>query len=258
MTLEPKLIEPLIVEGSEFCRQATEGPDEPDLRGDDVNDETEPSLLRKLEPILSFTLRVNEWISHGEKVRVQVDWAIGRKREVTDFARCIDGATHQIAASPNMFRPWHDDISERHICTGLEALQSAFFDQFIAELTELKAGLIVAEARSGDDAKPYVGEARPVAVAVLEAEINHPANDERNQVLIGKQCRRHHLGQNIESGEGVRIAHQGHINKLLDRPASNLRPDSVVFALHLIACRTWRPMCAAPLEVLKTYLDTAV
>jgi len=42
MALEPKLIEPLIVEAAEFRRQAAEGPDKPELRGDDVNDETEP------------------------------------------------------------------------------------------------------------------------------------------------------------------------------------------------------------------------
>src|ERR1700737_1080307 len=176
MTLEPKLIEPLIVEGAEFWRQATEGPDKPELRGDDVNDETEPSLLRKLEPILGFTLRLNEWVSHGEKVRAQGDCTISRKREVTDFARCIDGATHHIAASPNMFRPWHDDTSERHLCTSLEALQSAFFDQFITELTESKPGLIVAEARSGDHAKESIGEARPLVVALLQPGINHPEN----------------------------------------------------------------------------------
>src|ERR1700728_3101859 len=108
-----------------------------------------------------------------------------------------------------MFRPRHDDISEAHIGTGLEAVQSAFFDQFIAEPTELKSGLVVAEARSGDDAKPYIAETRGVAVAVLEAEVDHPANDEGSQVLIGKQCWGHNLGQNIESGEGVRIVHQG-------------------------------------------------
>src|SRR5690242_1458211 len=143
MMLEPKLIEPLIVEGSEFWRQATEGPDKPDLRGDDVNDETEPGLLRKLEPIFGFTLGLNEWVSNREKVRVQMDWTMSRKSEITDFARGIDCATHQIAASPNMFRPWHDDISERHVCTSLEALQSAFFNQLITELTESKTGLIV-------------------------------------------------------------------------------------------------------------------
>src|SRR3984893_9186473 len=136
MTLEPKLIDPLIVKGAESWRQATEGPDKPELRGDDVNDETEPSLLRKLEPILGFTLRLNEWVSHGEKVRAQGDCTISRKREVTDFACRFDGATHQSASKTSMLRPWHDDTSERHICTVLEALQSACFDQFITELTE--------------------------------------------------------------------------------------------------------------------------
>ena len=48
---------PLVVEGAEFRRQAAEGPDKPELRGDDVNDETEPHLLRKLETVLGFTLR---------------------------------------------------------------------------------------------------------------------------------------------------------------------------------------------------------
>ena len=69
MALEPKLIKLLIVEGAEFRRQATEGPDKPELRGDDVNDETEPHLLRKLEAILGFTLHLNERISRREKVR---------------------------------------------------------------------------------------------------------------------------------------------------------------------------------------------
>ena len=82
MALELQLIEPLIVEGAECRRQATERPDKPELRGDDVNDETEPSLLRKLEAILGFTLRLNKRISHGEKVGVQVDWTEARKREV--------------------------------------------------------------------------------------------------------------------------------------------------------------------------------
>src|SRR5439155_20832650 len=114
-----------------------------------------------------FTLGLARRICRGGKVRGQVDWRISRKREVTDFVRGIEGATNQIAASPDMFRPWHGAIAETHIGTGLGALQSAFFDQFIAEPTELKSGLVVAEARSGDDAKPYIGEARPVAVAML-------------------------------------------------------------------------------------------
>ena len=80
-----------------------------------------------------------------------------------------------------MFRPWHDVNSENHIGPGLETLQAAFFDQFIAELTESKSGLVVAEVRSGYHAKAYIGDARTVAVAMLEAEINHPTEDQGKQ-----------------------------------------------------------------------------
>ena len=178
MALELKLVEPLIVEGAELRRQATQGPDKPELRGDDVNDETEPRLLCELETILGFTLHLSKRISRRQKVRVQVVAAVRGKGEVTDFVRGIEGATHQFAAGPDMFRPRHDEISERHIGPGLVARQSAFFDQFIAEPAESKSGLVVAEVRPGDHAKPYIGEARPVAVAMLEAEVDHPANDE--------------------------------------------------------------------------------
>ena len=72
MALEPKLIKLLIVEGAEFRRQAAQRPDQPELGGDDVNDETEPRLLREGEPILGFALHLGERIARREKVRVQV------------------------------------------------------------------------------------------------------------------------------------------------------------------------------------------
>ena len=147
------------------------------------------SLLGKLEAILGFTLHLNERISRRQKVRVQVDAAVRRKSEVADLVRGLERPTQQIAASPDMFRPWHDVTSEDHIGPGLEALQAAFFDQFIAEPTESKSGLVVAEMWSGYHAKPYIGEARTVAVAMLEAEINRPADDQGKKVRIRKQCR---------------------------------------------------------------------
>ena len=70
--LEPALVELRVVEGAEVRRQSTKRPDQPELRGDDVDDETEPRLLRKFEPILGFALHLDERISRREKVRVQV------------------------------------------------------------------------------------------------------------------------------------------------------------------------------------------
>ena len=133
-----------------------------------------PSLLGKLEAILGFTLHLSERISCRQKIRDQVVAAICRKSKVADLVRGIERAAHQITAGPDMFRPWHDEIPETHIGPGLKAFQSTFFDQFIAEPAESKSILVVAEVRSGYDGKPYIGEARTVAVAMLEAEIDHP------------------------------------------------------------------------------------
>jgi hypothetical protein len=103
-------------------------------------------------------LHLNERVSRREKVSVQALAAIGRKCEVAGLVRGLESTTQQITASANMYRPWHDEISEDHTGPGLEALQSVFFDQFVAEPTESKSGLVVAEVRSGYDAKPYIGK----------------------------------------------------------------------------------------------------
>src|SRR5262245_29120448 len=100
-----------------------------------------------------------------------------RVGNVTNFVCGIESATHQIAAGPEMFRPWQDDVAESIIGSSLETLQSTFFDEIISELTETESNLIVAEARSGYDGKPYVGETRTVAVAIFEAYINYSTNN---------------------------------------------------------------------------------
>ena len=103
-----ELIELLIVEGAEFRRQAAERPDQPELGGDEVNDKTEPRLLRERETMLGFALHLGERIARREKVRVQVVAAVGRISEVADLVRRLERAAHQIAASPDMSRPGHE------------------------------------------------------------------------------------------------------------------------------------------------------
>src|SRR5262249_7019976 len=160
--------------------------------------------------------------------------AKARKGNITNFVGGIEGAVHQVAAGLDMSRPWQDDISEVHIGSSLVALQSAFFDQVITEPPEAKPVLVVAEARPGYDGKPYIGEARPVAVAILEAKVHQAACNERRQVLVAEQCGRRNLGQDVKSVEDISVGHQGQVNEFLDLPASYLGPDSVVFAHHFI------------------------
>ena len=152
--------------------------DEPDLRCAEVNAKTEPHILRKRETTLGFALHLIERIARREKVRAQMVAAIRRKNEITDPVCSLESPTQQIAASPDMSRPRQDDISKVHIGPGLEALQPAPFDQVIAEPAELKSGLVVAEVRSGEQTKHYIGEARAVTVAALEAEIDCPTGEQ--------------------------------------------------------------------------------
>jgi len=127
---------------------------------------------------------------------------------------------HHIAASPDMSHPGHNAISKLHIGPGLETRQSASFDQVIAELTEaIYGGPIVAEARAGDHGQPYIGAARSVAVAALEAEIDRSAGDQGKQVRIRIHCRCPDLGQNVQRREGCRVAHQRQFDQRLDRAA---------------------------------------
>src|ERR1700688_2340374 len=138
--LKPKLIKLPIVKGAEFRCQAAEGPDKPELQRYGVDSEAKPRLLRKLEAVLCFTLRVDERISRREKVRVQVLAGDRRIGEVARLVCGIESLTQQIAAGLDMSRPWHDVISEDYIGPGLEAVESAFVDQLIAKPTELKSG----------------------------------------------------------------------------------------------------------------------
>ena len=72
MVLNSKLIKRVIVEAAEFRSQPTEGPDESELRSDDVNDEAEPRLLRKREALLGFPLHLGERISRCKKFVIKL------------------------------------------------------------------------------------------------------------------------------------------------------------------------------------------
>src|SRR5215469_15575770 len=145
MAFESRLIEPPVVKGAKFRRRTTECSDKPDLCSDDINDETEPNLLGKLEAVLGFTLNLKQRISRRQQVRIHDIAAVRRKIEVADLVCNLKSTTHQITASADMFRPWRNKASEQQVGLGLEAPQSVSFNQFIAEATEPKSDVVVAE-----------------------------------------------------------------------------------------------------------------
>src|SRR6266404_3472027 len=259
MAFHPKLIHLPIVEAAEFRRQAAERPNERKLRRGDVNDGCEARFPLKREAIFGFALHLRELIPRREKISDQVAAANSREGKINDFVGGIEGATYQIAPGLDVSRPWHDDVPENRIGTRPEALQSALFDQVIAELTESKYDVaVVAEMRTRDHGKPKICETRPVAVAVLEAEIHHPANDERRKIVVAVMCWHDHFAQEVHSVEDLRVGHQGQVNQCLNFPATKLRPDAIVLAHYFIAGRVQRPIRADASQVFKTYLDPAI
>ena len=155
-------------------------------------------------------------------------------------------------------RPGEDLNCKIVIGPGLKSLQSAFLDQVIAELTEARPGLIVAEARAGNRAKPFKMGARTVTIAVLETQIDGSADDQGMQVEICKECSRPELGEHIERCKGRWGTHQGQIDEFLDRAAADLRPDPLVFAPCFLFGRVRRPVNAEMPEIVETDGDGTV
>src|ERR1700730_1974469 len=177
MVFHPRLIQIPIIEAAEFRGQAAERPNERKLRRDEVNDQPVAYLSQKRERILGLTLHLRKLFARREKI-TDKEATASRPGKVTHFVRGIQGAKYEIPTGPDMSRPGHDDISENRIHTRAEALQSTLLDEVIAELTKSQCwAAVVAEKRTGNHGKPQIGNARAVAVAVLEAEIHHPAND---------------------------------------------------------------------------------
>src|ERR1700749_4437266 len=63
MMFEAALVEPFIVQEAEFGRQATQGPDQTELRGDNLDDQTETRFPREFEPFLGFSLHLAKRIT---------------------------------------------------------------------------------------------------------------------------------------------------------------------------------------------------
>ena len=92
------LVELRVVGECEVQRTSTKNPNEPQLRDRDVDYETEPHPANDLEPILRLSLHVAEQISGAEKVRDQVDAAIGCIGKVAGAQRRVEGAPQEGAA----------------------------------------------------------------------------------------------------------------------------------------------------------------
>src|SRR4030095_6246614 len=225
MLLEAALVALGIGEGRKHRSKAAEGPYEPELRGHPVNDETEPDAPSKVEPGFGLALYITERITRGKAFCDQVIAAISRKREIAEFVGRIEGAPHQAFASADGLRPGNNAVPEDQVDTGLEATQPALLHQVKAELTEAKGCAVFPEKRTEEHAKPDVGEARSIAVAMLQAEVPHPADDEAKQILVRKQSGGHYRGEGVHGRAPLGVGHRRQSDEVLDRATPDLAPE---------------------------------
>ena len=154
MPLELLLVEPGVVEAAECRRQAAKRPDQLELCGDEVDDETEPRLAREVEPDLGLALHLGERIAAGEEVCDQAVAAKGRVGEVADLLRRVEGVPRERAARPDMPQRGIREVPEGQVDAGLQAVHSTLLHQVKPELAEAKPCLVVAEVRPQHVAQP--------------------------------------------------------------------------------------------------------
>src|SRR5580704_1525149 len=171
MAFEPKLIELFVVEEAELRRQPAERTDQLQLHGDVVNRVMGSRFHRELEAILGFALYFSKRISRHKKIGIKIVAAISCIRKIAALIRSVETALHQFSAGSDVHRPRHDHICKVHIGPRSETLQSASFDEFVSKPPELKSGFVVAKARAGNHPEHDIGNARTVAIPVLEAKI---------------------------------------------------------------------------------------
>src|SRR6266850_955602 len=120
MLLEPVLIELRIVEGAELRSEVPKDPDQPELSGDDVDDETVSDLAHELEPGLGLALHVGERLPAGQEVRDRHEAAEAGVREIAEAVGDVKGAQQQAAAGAKRLRPGKDGGPEDLVDTGFE------------------------------------------------------------------------------------------------------------------------------------------
>src|SRR5258705_1991093 len=113
--LQAALVELRVIEGG-----STEHADEPELPGHAVADESERHLPYEFESILGLPLSFTEWISGGERIREQVDAALGYIRKITGLLRRLESPPQKAATYRQVLRPVDDVDGKNEVDTRSE------------------------------------------------------------------------------------------------------------------------------------------
>jgi hypothetical protein len=147
---------------------------------------------------------------------------------------------------------------ERQVDAGLEAVPATLLHHLEPELAEAESCLVVTEQQAQHVGHRCVGVARCVAVAMLQAERHHSADDQCAQVLVGEQRWRHERGEDIHCRACDRIGHWRQVKQRFDRTVAELLPYPRVFLPDLVFRRMRRPSDAHAAQVVEADRDGPV
>src|ERR1700737_4859560 len=134
--LEAALVELRAIEGCKGRPQSTEYPDEPELPDHAVAGESERHLPYEFESILGLPLGFTERTSAGEKIRDQVEAAIGYIRKITGSRGGRESPPQQVAAHRQVLRPVDDVDGKNEVHTRSEPVEPALFAEIQARPPE--------------------------------------------------------------------------------------------------------------------------
>src|ERR1700676_5439636 len=98
--------------------------------------------------MLSLALHVNQRISGGKQVGVEIVATVSRERKVADFAGDVEGAAYQIPAALDVPGPRNYKIPEGHVDPRLVTTQTALLHQTVRDPAEAEGCPVVAKVRS--------------------------------------------------------------------------------------------------------------
>src|ERR1700691_4104849 len=125
--LEAALVELRAIEGFKDRPQTTKHSDQPELPDHAVADESERHLPYEFESTLGLPLGLTERISGREKIRDQVDAAIGYIRKISGLLRRLESLPQKAAAYRQVLRPVNDVDGKNEVHTRFERAGAALF-----------------------------------------------------------------------------------------------------------------------------------
>src|SRR6266576_3031439 len=133
-----------------------------------------------------------------------------------------------------MLRPRNNRARATAVHTSFEPLEALLFDEIETELAEAGTCSIVAEPGADDRIHEAIGVARPIAIAMLGAQVRHSQQDKAPQIRVKKVSRRGQFREDFHRGPPAWIGHQRQVEQRFDGTAAKLPQKALVLCADLL------------------------